>query len=338
MNTKINKCLLLFFLLVSILTNGQINSNHVYVNGYTRSDGTFVKPHYRTAPNSSNVDNFSTIGNTNPYTGKAGYIPRDNNRSYNTNYNSKKRYTNSNYTKTTSLKDYGKLNYWVYQKFKKRNKKTKRKSNYDTKKIISLSKKTKKEIRNKKELSISNFENGWYNVYIHSSIKNGKKYQNTTLLRKAFVKNGKIIKYIGNHNLVYDLYDFKKNGNKYVAKLIFPDNKIGENYFSLSFYDDNKLENTPIYEYPSVLFFYVKTSNNGGAIYVTLENENNYFGSFEIKSLWNSEPNCQSNIGVAKFYVPKGIYQFYAQNNKSFWSNKYLKVNKNCEGMRLTFN
>lgn len=44
-----------------------------YVSGYYRSNGTYVKPHYRSSPNSSQYDNWSSKGNTNPYTGKKGY-------------------------------------------------------------------------------------------------------------------------------------------------------------------------------------------------------------------------------------------------------------------------
>lgn len=44
----------------------------VYVRGYTRSNGTYVMPHYRSNPNSYRYDNYSTKGNYNPYTGKAG--------------------------------------------------------------------------------------------------------------------------------------------------------------------------------------------------------------------------------------------------------------------------
>ena len=46
----------------------------VYVRGYTRSDGTYVQPHYRSSPNSTTLDNYSTRGNTNPYTGKRGTV------------------------------------------------------------------------------------------------------------------------------------------------------------------------------------------------------------------------------------------------------------------------
>jgi len=45
-----------------------------HVSGYTRKDGTYVQPHYRSDPNSSKFDNYSTKGNTNPYTGEKGYV------------------------------------------------------------------------------------------------------------------------------------------------------------------------------------------------------------------------------------------------------------------------
>jgi hypothetical protein len=44
----------------------------VPVKEHTRSNGTVVERHYRTAPNSTKKDNYSTKGNTNPYTGKKG--------------------------------------------------------------------------------------------------------------------------------------------------------------------------------------------------------------------------------------------------------------------------
>ncbi len=46
----------------------------VYVNGYYRSDGTYVQPYYRTAPNNTILDNYSTKGNVNPYTGQPGTV------------------------------------------------------------------------------------------------------------------------------------------------------------------------------------------------------------------------------------------------------------------------
>ena len=44
----------------------------VKVRGYTKKNGTYVAPHYRSNPNSTKLDNWSTKGNINPYTGKAG--------------------------------------------------------------------------------------------------------------------------------------------------------------------------------------------------------------------------------------------------------------------------
>lgn len=47
-------------------------SAQVHVRGYTRRDGTYVAPHYRSSPNSTTLDNYSTRGNVNPYTGEVG--------------------------------------------------------------------------------------------------------------------------------------------------------------------------------------------------------------------------------------------------------------------------
>lgn len=44
----------------------------VAVSGYYRKNGTYVKPHMRSSPDSSFRNNWSTIGNVNPYTGKIG--------------------------------------------------------------------------------------------------------------------------------------------------------------------------------------------------------------------------------------------------------------------------
>lgn len=45
-------------------------SKNIHVRGYFRKDGTYVKPHYRSDPNGTVNDNWSTKGNVNPYTGK----------------------------------------------------------------------------------------------------------------------------------------------------------------------------------------------------------------------------------------------------------------------------
>ena len=46
----------------------------VHVRGYTRSDGTYVAPYTRTAPDRSIYNNYSTQPNINPYTGQQGTV------------------------------------------------------------------------------------------------------------------------------------------------------------------------------------------------------------------------------------------------------------------------
>jgi hypothetical protein len=81
------KVLLLAALIASPAMAGE------YVRGHTRSDGTYVQGHYRTSPNSTKLDNYSTQGNYNPYTGRSGtvdpYKPSHNNP-YGSPYNKKR--------------------------------------------------------------------------------------------------------------------------------------------------------------------------------------------------------------------------------------------------------
>lgn len=43
-------------------------------SGYIRRDGVYVPPSYATNPNDTRLDNYSTKGNVNPYTGKKGTV------------------------------------------------------------------------------------------------------------------------------------------------------------------------------------------------------------------------------------------------------------------------
>lgn len=44
----------------------------VHVSGHVTKAGTYVAPSYRTAPNQTKTDNWSSKPNVNPYNGKAG--------------------------------------------------------------------------------------------------------------------------------------------------------------------------------------------------------------------------------------------------------------------------
>ena len=76
----------------------------VYVKGYYRKDGTYVKPHYRSNPDGNPYNNWSFPGNTNPYTGKTA---TGNPSTYLDNYYNRnsKNYSNS-YSNRTSSSNY----------------------------------------------------------------------------------------------------------------------------------------------------------------------------------------------------------------------------------------
>lgn len=64
------------FLLISSFSLISVSSVEATqrVKGYTTKKGTYVAPHYKSSPNKTKFDNFSTKGNYNPYTGKKGTV------------------------------------------------------------------------------------------------------------------------------------------------------------------------------------------------------------------------------------------------------------------------
>ena len=58
--------------LVASIAVGPIAAQTSNVKPYVRKDGTFVQGHQRSSPNNTALDNYSSQGNSNPYTGRSG--------------------------------------------------------------------------------------------------------------------------------------------------------------------------------------------------------------------------------------------------------------------------
>jgi hypothetical protein len=69
---KISFLIVIFFSLFFLVST--LFAGDVWVDPYYRSDGTYVRGHHRSTPDSNPWNNYSTRGNVNPYTGKPGYI------------------------------------------------------------------------------------------------------------------------------------------------------------------------------------------------------------------------------------------------------------------------
>ena len=63
---------LFFTLTLAFISQFTFGQSTVYVGGHYRSNGTYVQPYYRTSPNNTVYDNWSTYPNVNPYTGNIG--------------------------------------------------------------------------------------------------------------------------------------------------------------------------------------------------------------------------------------------------------------------------
>ncbi len=109
----------LFSLIIMLVSFFATAQGYTYVSGYTRSNGTYVEGYYRTLPNSTLNDNWSTIGNVNPFTGVYGTRAGD---SYYSNYTSYSTptFSTSSYI-STSLSSFNysipSYNYPVYSSF-----------------------------------------------------------------------------------------------------------------------------------------------------------------------------------------------------------------------------
>ena len=70
------KLFLAVALFIGVLSfSASVEARTTRVGGYYKpSTGRYVAPHYKTTPNYSKFDNFSTKGNYNPYTGKKGTV------------------------------------------------------------------------------------------------------------------------------------------------------------------------------------------------------------------------------------------------------------------------
>ena len=99
------KCKRIIILTILVLTILSLFVSAVYadvwVNGYTRKNGTYVQGYWRSSPDSDPTNNFSYPGNVNPYTGK---VAPGNPETY------LKNYPNYNDTSPTPQYDYINMN------------------------------------------------------------------------------------------------------------------------------------------------------------------------------------------------------------------------------------
>ena len=68
---------MLIAVVVASLTCSVAVGKTTMTKGFVKKNGTYVAPHYKTTPDKTKNNNYSTRGNANPMTGKDGKKPRD---------------------------------------------------------------------------------------------------------------------------------------------------------------------------------------------------------------------------------------------------------------------
>jgi hypothetical protein len=80
-SAMVKKILLAAVCACAVVRGPQVRGDD-YVRGYTRANGTYVAPYFRTHPDQNFYNNYSTYPNINPYSGQMGtrltppYSPR----------------------------------------------------------------------------------------------------------------------------------------------------------------------------------------------------------------------------------------------------------------------
>ncbi len=64
-------------IVLAALLSSAVYSKDIYVRGYTKSNGTYVQPYHRSAPDKTINNNYGTSGNYNPYNGSYGTKPQN---------------------------------------------------------------------------------------------------------------------------------------------------------------------------------------------------------------------------------------------------------------------
>lgn len=109
--TEPMKKIIIFWTIFSLSTLSglsQVNPNYHYVKGHVRSDGVYVRGHYKTNSNQTNRDNYSTKPNFNPWTGESGYIEPDSYYYQNYTLLNKSEYLSKDFNKAKELNDLNK--------------------------------------------------------------------------------------------------------------------------------------------------------------------------------------------------------------------------------------
>ncbi len=55
-----------------VLSISNLYAGSSYTKSYIKSNGSYVQGHYKSMPNRTRADNYTTRGNINPYTGSIG--------------------------------------------------------------------------------------------------------------------------------------------------------------------------------------------------------------------------------------------------------------------------
>lgn len=196
----------------------------------------------------------------------------------------------------------------------------------DIKQTLKKSKQLSNKNKNKNLVDINTLSDGWYNAISRYLNQDGILIN---LNRFAYIRNKKIVQYLGKNNLIYPVTDFKKAGYIYMFKYIEPGGLVSSNS-EILIYDKKPLTKLPESEEPHLFMFY--TNNiSAGDIRIYIKNESL---SGMLQGSFYGSPKCSEKKNVVRLLLKPGKYKYFAFDKIHFWEGEINVTNK-CSSLRL---
>lgn len=227
-------------------------------------------------------------------------------------YDQKKSYVNS------MLYKYDKKLLEKSLKIKKQQKKEST-SNYD-----ELTKK-----KNKGDIfDINDLKDGWYEVLGWTESSYIKRY--------AEVMNKTVINWVNAQSLKFPASGLNrpsKISSPYALIINLPDGMTETVTF---FFVNEKTIKAPASFDAGVLLIYTRDFIDGGMLYTRIYgNKINQLQGTELPWTANSNPKCNDDDGLIKFYLPIGkTFKFHSNTRTNFWQGE-IKIDSNCKSLNL---
>ena len=241
----------------------------------------------------------------------------------------------NNYNNRKPISQYDRKRYYVNEMLYKYDNKLLEQSLKTKKKEEATSKINYKQLQKKQAngdlVDIITLKDGWYQVLSQSEDFYAERY--------VEVVNHNVINWVNGQHLKFPTSNLNRPSNissPYSLYLNLPDGKTQNINF---YFVNSKSVKTPISYEPAVFIIYTKDFIDGEMLYTRIYgNDINQLQGTELSWTANSNPKCNDDKRVIKFYLPKGeTFKFHSNTKTSYWEGEIV-MDSYCKSLNLKVN